>query len=279
MPRGASDACGGTPTLGCVREPLDVAALTAALPPGRGLTLLAETGSTNADLRVATTSGDAKPGHVVVAEVQTAGRGRLDRVWESPAGAGLLFSVLLDPGGVPVERWGWLPLLSGLAVAEAGRAVTGVELRVKWPNDVLSADGRKVAGVLSERVDVGGRGLAIVGIGINVSTTADELPVPHASSLALAGAATTDRPALLAAVLERLDARLEQWRAAEGDAAEAGLADLYLVASATLGRDVTVDVPGGEAVAGHALRVDTTGALVLRTVDGERTIAAGDLQF
>lgn len=283
-----------------MREPLDAgelasppdtaAAFAAALAPGRGLTFRAETGSTNADLRAAVTAGEAKPGHVVIAEFQRAGRGRLDRKWESPAGAGLLFSVLVDPGAVPVERWGWLPLLSGMAIAEAGRAVAGVELRVKWPNDVLSLDGRKVAGVLCERVDVAAhgraegsradaRGMAIVGIGLNVSTDAEHLPVPHAGSLAMAGAGRIDRPTLLAAVLERLDARLDAWRASDGDAATAGLADLYLAVSATLGRDVMVDLPGGEVLAGHALRVDSAGALVLRTVDGERRIAAGDLQF
>ncbi|MGQ0465610.1 MAG: biotin--[acetyl-CoA-carboxylase] ligase [Sporichthyaceae bacterium] len=250
----------------------------AALPPGRGLTHLPETGSTNADLRAAATAGDALPGHVVVADHQSAGRGRLDRTWESPAGAGLLFSVLVDPGEVTLDRWGWLPLLAGLAVAEGARAATGVELRVKWPNDVLH-DGRKVAGVLCERVDVGTDKLVIVGVGLNVSTAAADLPVPHATSLALAGAGNLDRPAILAAILERLDARVGAWRAAAGDAAEAGLADLYLVASATLGRDVSIVVPGDETVDGHALRVDPSGALVVRTVDGERTVSVGDLAF
>lgn len=259
-------------------EPIDAAALAAALPPGRGLTVLAETGSTNADLRAAATAGDAKPGHVIVADHQASGRGRLDRTWDSPAGAGLLFSVLVDPGEVTLARWGWLPLLAGLAVAEGVRAAAGVDLRVKWPNDVLH-DGRKVAGVLCERVDVATDKLAIVGIGLNVSTASDQLPVPHATSLALTGANNLDRPSLLGAILERLDARIAAWRAADGDAAEAGLADLYLAVSATLGRDVSVEVPGGATVAGHALRVDTSGALVLRTVDGERTISAGDLAF
>lgn len=259
-------------------EPLDAAALAAALPAGRGLTALAQTGSTNADLRAAAAAGDAKPGHVVVADHQSSGRGRSGRSWESPAGAGLLFSVLVDPGEVALDRWGWLPLLAGLAVAEGTRAAAGVDLRVKWPNDVLH-DGRKVAGVLCERVDVGAARLAIVGIGLNVSTPVHQLPVPHATSLALAGANNLDRPSLLAAILDRLDARIGAWRAAAGDAAEAGLADLYLAVSATLGRDVSVEVPGGETVAGHALRVDTFGALVLRTVDGERAISAGDLAF
>ncbi|MGQ0842586.1 MAG: biotin--[acetyl-CoA-carboxylase] ligase [Sporichthyaceae bacterium] len=258
-----------------MREPLDSAVLTALLP-GRAVTVLLETGSTNADLRAAAVSGQAQPGHLVVAEFQRSGRGRLDRSWDSPAGAGLTFSVLVDPGSVAVERWGWLPLLTGLAVAEAARAVAGVEARVKWPNDVL-ADGRKVAGVLCERVDVGARGLAIVGVGLNVDTSAEELPVPHATSLALAGGTDLNRGTLLAGILQRLDTRVGAWRDAGGDAATAGLADLYLAASATLGRDTTVAVPGGESVQGHALRVDASGALVLRTVDGERTVAAGDL--
>jgi BirA family biotin operon repressor/biotin-[acetyl-CoA-carboxylase] ligase len=93
----------------------------------------------------------------------------------------------------------------------------------------------------------------------------------------MAGATTTHRPALLAAILERLADRLDGWLAHAGDAAAAGLMDAYAATSATLGRDVVVAAPGGEEIAGTAVNIDPTGALVLRTVDGERTVSAGDV--
>ncbi|HEY3604839.1 MAG TPA: biotin--[acetyl-CoA-carboxylase] ligase [Sporichthyaceae bacterium] len=247
-----------------------------SLPDGWQLQVVVETGSTNADLREAARVGTAQPGHVLVAIHQRAGRGRLDRRWESEPGTGLTFSVLVDPGVAPA-LWGWVPLLAGLAVAEGARAATDVALRVKWPNDVQSLDGRKVAGILSERVDTAAGPRAVVGIGLNVSSTADQLPVPTAGSLAMAGGRVDDPGAILGAVLTRLDARLAAWRAADGDAATAGLLDAYAAASATLGADVTVTLPGGDLLAGNALRVDPDGALVLRTVDGERRVAAGDV--
>jgi BirA family biotin operon repressor/biotin-[acetyl-CoA-carboxylase] ligase len=248
-----------------------------SLPTGWQLQVVDETDSTNADLREAAKSGGARPGQVLVARYQRAGRGRLDRRWESPADTGLTFSVLLDPTPVAPALWGWLPLLAGLAVAEGARAATGVALRVKWPNDVQSTDRRKVAGILSERVDTAAGPLAVVGIGLNVSSTAEQLPVPTAGSLAMAGGKVDEPAAILSAILTRLDTRLSVWRAAAGDAAAAGLLDAYAAASVTLGADVTVTLPDGDVVVGNALRIDPDGSLVLRTVDGERSIAAGDV--
>jgi BirA family biotin operon repressor/biotin-[acetyl-CoA-carboxylase] ligase len=247
------------------------------LPPGWRLQVLVETDSTNSDLREAAAAGTAKPGQVLIAIAQRAGRGRLDRRWESEPGTGLTFSVLLDPSSVAVALWGWLPLLAGLAVAEGAGGAAGVPLRVKWPNDVQSADGRKVAGILSERVDTAEGPRAVVGVGLNVSSTPAQLPVPTAGSLAMAGGRVADPGAILGAVLARLDARLADWRAAAGDAAAAGLLDAYTAASVTVGADVTVTLPGGEAVTGRAVRIDRDGSLVLRTAGGERTISAGDV--
>jgi BirA family biotin operon repressor/biotin-[acetyl-CoA-carboxylase] ligase len=247
------------------------------LPDGWQLQVVVETDSTNADLREAAKAGTARPGHVLVAISQRAGRGRLDRRWECEPGTGLTFSVLVEAGPVAPVLWGWLPLLSGLAVAEGARAATDVALRVKWPNDVQSVDGRKVAGILSERVDTPDGPRAVIGIGLNVSSTAAQLPVPNAGSLAMAGGRVDDPGGILAAVLARLDARLTAWRRANGDAAAAGLLDAYAASSVTLGTDVAVTLPGGEVVEGNALRIDPGGGLVLRTVDGERLIAAGDV--
>lgn len=247
------------------------------LPVGWQLQVVVETDSTNLDLRQAAAAGTVTPGHVLIAIAQRAGRGRLDRRWESEPGTGLTFSVLVDPSPVPVAHWGWLPLLAGLAVAEGAGRAAGVPLRVKWPNDVQSADGRKVAGILSERVDTAAGPRAVVGIGLNVSSTPAQLPVPTAGSLAMAGGAVDDPGAVLGAVLARLDARLAAWRAARGNAAASGLLEAYTTASVTVGADVTVTLPGGEAVAGHALRVDQDGSLVLRTAGGERIVSAGDV--
>src|SRR5215468_535735 len=159
-----------------------------------------ETGSTNADVAQAARDGAAE-GLVVVAERQTSGRGRMGRQWESPARAGLMFSVLLRPAAdTPVSRYGWLPLLAGVAVVEAVRRLGEVDAVLKWPNDVL-IDGRKCAGILAESVPDRG---VVLGIGLNVTMREDELPVPEATSLALAGSACTDRDPLLRALLREL---------------------------------------------------------------------------
>jgi BirA family biotin operon repressor/biotin-[acetyl-CoA-carboxylase] ligase len=261
-----------------VTGPLDEGKLVGALSGGSWRArVVAQTGSTNADLRAAAQCGEATAGQVLVAEYQSAGRGRLGRRWESAPGLGLTFSLLVDPAPVPPESWGWLPLLTGLAVAEAGRATAGVPLRVKWPNDVLADDGRKVAGILCERVEAPAGPLSIVGIGVNVGAGADQLPVPTAASLADLGAPNVDRIELLAAILTGFELRLRAWRAHRGDAGAAGLAHSYLAACSTLGGYVSITLPGGGRLSGKALRIDAAGALVVDTVDGERTVTAGDV--
>src|SRR3954453_23557127 len=143
----------------------------------RELRVVPEAASTNA--LVAAESSQPE-GLVVVAEHQTAGRGRLDRSWVSPSRAGLTFSVSLRPRAVPNLQWSWLPLLVGVAVAESTEEMSGVDVRLKWPNDVL-VDGRKLGGILVERHGP----TAVVGVGVNVTTTQDELPGPAATSLLL----------------------------------------------------------------------------------------------
>jgi BirA family biotin operon repressor/biotin-[acetyl-CoA-carboxylase] ligase len=148
----------------------------------------------------------APEGAVAVTDEQTEGRGRLGRTWEAPAGTSLLFSIVLAPA-VPAERLPELSLVAGRAVAEAISAETGLAPTIKHPNDVLIG-GRKVAGVLAEAVD----GRVVLGIGINVSQSEDELPSgTKATSLHLSGATPVDRSTLLATVLERLEARYDEW--------------------------------------------------------------------
>lgn len=251
------------------RAPLDRAGLAGQLPSGWQLEVVAETGSTNADLLAAAGRG-APDRSALVAELQTSGRGRLDRGWQSPAGAGLTVSVLLRPP-VPTAHWGWLPLIAGLALSRS----LGEQARLKWPNDlVMGPEQAKVAGILGET----GGAAAVLGIGLNVSTTAAELPVPTASSLALQGYSTLDRGRLLIDLLAGLDAELARWYAADGDAARAGLADDYRARCVTLGSDVRVELPGGGSERGRAEAVDDAGRLLVRPDGGEPiVVAAGDV--
>jgi BirA family biotin operon repressor/biotin-[acetyl-CoA-carboxylase] ligase len=249
-------------------------ALTRAGSLWREVDVWPECPSTNAELGRRARAGE-EAGVVLVADHQTAGRGRLDRTWVSPPGAALTFSVLLAPDRVPVARWPWLPLLAGIAVAEGVRRVAEVDCTLKWPNDVLVGD-RKLAGILVERVERPAGAVAVVGVGLNVSQGPDELPVPTATSLAVEGAATTDRTVVLREVLRSLEALFVQWQADAGDSG-GGLVDSYVRRCSTLGRDVRVDLPDGSQVRGVASGIDTEGRLEVRTPEGRRILGAGDV--
>ncbi|GAA2657931.1 biotin--[acetyl-CoA-carboxylase] ligase [Streptomyces aculeolatus] len=265
------------------RPPLNADALRRALVRTGGLwtslDVVDATGSTNADLAARAREG-APEGAVLVAEEQTAGRGRLERRWSAPPRSGLFFSVLLRPEGVPVSRWGWLPLLAGVAVATALPRAAGVDTALKWPNDVLvtvEGEERKAGGILVERPDATAESV-VLGIGINVTLRAAELPVPQAGSLALAGAKVTDRDTLLRAVLRSLERWYGSWRTAGGDPAGARLQETYAAGCATLGRQVRAELPGGTAVTGEAVAVDGDGRLVLATAAGlAEPVSAGDV--
>ncbi|ROQ96201.1 BirA family biotin operon repressor/biotin-[acetyl-CoA-carboxylase] ligase [Streptomyces sp. 2132.2] len=262
------------------RPPLGGAALERALVTDGGLwtslEVVASTGSTNTDL--AARAGRLPEGAVLVAEEQTAGRGRLDRSWVAPPRSGLFFSVLLRPGdSVPQERWGWLTLLAGVAAANGLSRAAGVETVLKWPNDLLvhvNGEERKTGGILAERVGDG----VVIGIGLNVTLTEDELPVPEAGSLVLAKATVTDREPLLKAVLRALEQWYGDWRAAGGDPAASGLQEAYAADCVTLGRHVRADLPGGRTLTGTAEAVDADGRLVVRTAeDAHEAVGAGDV--
>jgi BirA family biotin operon repressor/biotin-[acetyl-CoA-carboxylase] ligase len=262
------------------RPPLDVAALRAALVAPAGdwasLHVVARTGSTNADLLVAARAGAADRS-VLVAEQQDAGRGRHARTWTSPARAGLSMSVLLRTTGVPLSVLGWLPLLAGVAVADAVQRLAEVEVTLKWPNDVL-IDGRKLGGILAEVAATTPEPAIVVGLGLNVSLRAEELPVPTATSLLLAEAACTDRDPLLRAVLRELAAREARWRSAGGDPVRSGLVADYRARCSTLGRTVVVTLPEGRALNGEAVDVDDMGRLVVRDAEGvQHSVSAGDV--
>ncbi|UGY95196.1 biotin--[acetyl-CoA-carboxylase] ligase [Streptomyces gobiensis] len=276
----------GSPWSDLERPPLNAASLRRALIRPEGLwselEVVADTGSTNTDLVERIRKGPVEEGTLLIAEQQTAGRGRLDRHWDAPARSGLFFSFVLRPGtGIPARRWGWLPLLAGVATATALARTSGVATALKWPNDLLvDVDGeeRKIGGILTERIGDAAHGTVVIGVGLNVTLHADELPVQSAGSLLLAGAQSTDRDPLLRAVLRSIEDWYRKWRDADGDAGECGLQETYAAGCATLGRTVRAELPGGRSVEGEAVAIDGDGRLVLATGSGvEQPVDVGDI--
>jgi BirA family biotin operon repressor/biotin-[acetyl-CoA-carboxylase] ligase len=277
------------------RGPLAPAALRrAAVRPGglwRDVEVVESTGSTNADLLARALRGEPE-GMVLATEHQRAGRGRMGRTWTTPPRAALTFSLLVRPVEVPSARRGWLPLLTGVAVVEAITSVTGVETSLKWPNDVLASTGHpstghpstgKLAGILAEAA----ADAIVVGIGVNVSTEASELPergpgALPATSLLLAGAPAQglDRGPLLLAILAAFQNWYLTWREANGDPDRSGLRARYTELSGTIGRQVRAELPGGQALSGPAVGVDADGRLLVGSSDtgtGTVSVAAADV--
>jgi BirA family biotin operon repressor/biotin-[acetyl-CoA-carboxylase] ligase len=256
-----------TPT--AARPPLEQRALQEAAGPNWSVRLLGEAGSTNA-----VASGSPERNLVVIAEHQTAGRGRLDRTWETPTGAALTFSAVFDPV-VEAVWWPVIPLAAGIAVARA----IGSPARLKWPNDVVLGE-EKVSGILVERLATT-PAYAVIGIGINVDQRREELPVETATSLALAGV-PRDRTELFGQVLHELRFALVSLARDPH-----GVVGQYRGLSATLDRRVRVDLPGGEVLEGTALDIDDHGALVVAhdesrepgwaAVGRTTTVGAGDV--
>jgi BirA family biotin operon repressor/biotin-[acetyl-CoA-carboxylase] ligase len=255
---------------------------TGAAPSWRAIEVVPQTGSTNADLAVRARAGEPA-GLVLTTDDQVAGRGRLSREWIVPPRSSIAVSVLLAPR-VPVERWGWLPLLTGVAVVRALTRYAGVRAVLKWPNDVLvpvpggEHDLYKVCGILAESVETPSGQAVVIGVGINVSQDAGELPVPVATSLRLAGAATTDRDTLVRVVLRHLAADFRRWEGARGDPRASGLGAAYREACTTIGRRVEVLLPGRLGMQGLCEGVDDNGRLLVRDdAGGDHAIAAGDV--
>lgn len=260
------------------RVPLDVRALrdevagAGIATPWRSVDVVAETGSTNADLLARTVAGEDIGGAVLLAENQTAGRGRNGRSWTAAPHAQVIMSVGVDSAGVPSSAWGWLPLSAGIAVVDAVFAVTGVRTGLKWPNDVLArTDGppRKLAGILSEVAAP--HPVIVLGIGINVTLGADEIADPVAVSLQDLGASRVDRTALVSRLLHELAERIGQWR--DGNAP----ADDYRRRSLTIGARVRALLPGAKEVTGQATDVDDQGRLLIDTGRDTVTVSAGDV--
>jgi BirA family biotin operon repressor/biotin-[acetyl-CoA-carboxylase] ligase len=239
----------------------------------RDVRIVERTGSTNADVAEQLRAGDGDR-LVLVAEEQTQGRGRLGRTWSAPPRSAVLLSVGLRPH-TPAETWPVLPLLAGVSAAQALAAVGRVPAALKWPNDVLAA-GRKLGGILAERVDHPGGSGVVIGIGINVSTRPAELPVPEATAVALAGG-RSDREPLVVELLRTLARQIGAWTASGGDTA--GIIAAYRPLCATIGQQVAVDLPSGDRRIGQAIDVDATGRLVVDDAESHRRVAysAGDV--
>lgn len=243
------------------RSPLDLADLQAAATDAWEVRLLKEVDSTNA-----LAAANPQPGTVVVAEHQMAGRGRLDRAWQTPPGTALTFSAVVEPQ-LETRHWPLLPLATGLAVADGLRSL-GARPALKWPNDVLLESG-KVAGILLERV--GDPARAVIGIGINVDLTDEELPVPTASALSREGVVVS-RTQVLGAVLSALATRL---RALEAD--PSALVAAYRDACDTVGQEVQAHLPGDVIEHGRAVDVDEAGRLCIEVEGRIVVVAAGDV--
>ena len=209
------------------------------------------TTSTQIDLAKLVNSNSAKTGDVLAAEFQTAGRGRLDRTFEAAPGSALLFSFFIKPNRARSD-WGFISHLAAISMQEVISQDHPSQVRLKWPNDILIGE-KKVAGLLAQATDDG----VIIGIGVNVAMTADELPVDTATSLVITGSKKLDRSLLLGEFLNRFEVNFDKWDSG------ADFIDSYSAICATLGRQVQVEVSGRANRTGQALTINKIGALML----------------
>jgi BirA family biotin operon repressor/biotin-[acetyl-CoA-carboxylase] ligase len=224
------------------------------------------TGSTN-DTALALAAEGAPEWTLVSAGHQTSGRGRLGRTWADAPGRALLFSFVLRPSSLGLERAGLLPLLAGLCMAIAAREVTGLEVGCKWPNDLLLNDG-KVGGILVESrvgAEVGAGFLAAIGVGVNLD--------PPEGVVGSGGLGEIDPASLLTAFLRRFRERYE------GDPSTLGLrvVNEYAPLCLTLGREIEATRTDGHRVRGRAEEILLDGSLALETSDGVAVIAFGEI--
>lgn len=235
--------------------------------PWRDVDVSPQVASTNDELL-----RSPRPWRALVTDNQVAGRGRLDRTWEAPAGTSIALSATL-PLPHDATRWGWVPLLVGVAVRRAVRDLTGASIGLKWPNDVLARpDARtqwaKLAGILCQATG-GAEPSVVVGIGINVHQAAHELPVETATSLHLIGYDVRCED-LIVAVLRQLAQVQQEWNGPGEDGA-------YRAACVTVGQQVRVELSGDESITGAALDIDDMGRLVVDTPEGPVPHAVGDV--
>jgi BirA family biotin operon repressor/biotin-[acetyl-CoA-carboxylase] ligase len=221
------------------------------------------TGSTQDDIAQLVNDKKAQSGDVIATEYQSAGRGRLDRKFDAPKSSALTFSFYIEPTREKTD-WSFLTLLTGLSAVFTLTALDPESSpTLKWPNDILIKDG-KVGGIIAQATGNG----VIIGLGLNVGMTQDELPVAHATSLALNDFSILDRNLILASFLNIFEELLERWQDGED------LLHLYNERSSTIGREVRIEHPDGSYKNGKAVGVTPTGELILE--DGSR-VTVGDI--
>lgn len=246
-----------------LRTPLDEAEINSRVTPYWRVSVVELTGSTQNDLLQLVESNNALDGQVIATEFQSDGRGRLDRTFEAPAQSALLFSFYIKPRNQRSE-WGFIPLIAGLSLVRAITTIdTAMNVSLKWPNDLIINE-KKCAGIIAQTTNEG----IVIGIGLNVSITPNELPVSTATSLAIEGSTITDRDLLLSHLLNTFAELFEAWE--EGSE----LLDEYASASSTIGKKVRIELPGGENLEATVARISHTGELVL---DDGRHVSAGDV--
>jgi BirA family biotin operon repressor/biotin-[acetyl-CoA-carboxylase] ligase len=246
------------------------------------LTVVAESGSTNDDLVARAANSPEFSVHMTLS--QTAGRGRLGRVWVAPPGLTLAASILLKPRladgrPLPLDNFGWLPLIAGLAMTRAVRAVLpNTHVALKWPNDV-QIEGKKVAGLLAELLPTAD-GL-VMGSGVNLAIPAELLPTPTSTSLGLHDAALEGDElvdAVLGGYIEELHHLCADYLAANGDAERSGIRTAVSDVCSTLGQNVRVELPGGATLFGVASALDQDGRVLVTLANGTvSAVAAGDV--
>ena len=210
------------------------------------------TTSTQIDLADLANAGLATKGDVIAAEFQSGGRGRLDRKFDAPAGSALLFSFYITPKRSRND-WGFLSHLAALCMSEIISNDLNIAVSLKWPNDILIA-GKKVCGLIAQATADG----IIIGIGLNVGMENSELPVTHATSLAIAKFDQLDRNVILPELLKSLAANIGLWE--NGSDLPLGQ---YRQASSTMGQEVEVHLPSGEILKSQALGINEIGELQL----------------
>ena len=246
-----------------LRTPLDEAEINSRVTPYWRVSVVELTGSTQNDLLQLVESNNALDGQVIATEFQSNGRGRLDRTFQAPAQSALLFSFYIKPRKERSD-WGFIPLIAGLSLVRAITTIdTAMNVSLKWPNDLIINE-KKCAGIIAQTTNEG----VVIGIGLNVSMTPNELPVSTATSLAIEGSTITDRNLLLSHLLNTFAELFEAWE--EGSE----LLDEYASASSTIGKKVRIELPNGENLEATVARISHTGELVL---DDGRHVTAGDV--
>ena len=236
------------------RSSLNEEIINAGVSPYWRVRVINETTSTQSDLAKIINSGNAQSGEVLVSEYQSAGRGRLDRSFIAPPKSSLLFSLYIENE----INLSWIPLIAGIAVCNAINFT-----KLKWPNDI-QIENKKCGGILAEKVSNG----VIIGIGLNIFQTPDELPIPEATSLSQHGF-DSNRDQLLISILQELGKLIRGWPNNKKE-----IQTIYLTLSSTIGKAVEAILPSGEVISGIASGINDNGELIV----GDKQINVGDIR-